>query len=91
MPRGSRKLGLSKMNMLGMGPLMIRYIMKKKNVDSLDTLIGQAQLVGVRIVACQMSLDLLGLKKEELIDGIEIGGVASYLAAAERANVNLFV
>ncbi|MBS3949358.1 MAG: DsrE/DsrF/DrsH-like family protein [Peptococcaceae bacterium] len=91
MPKGSRRLGLSKMNMLGMGPLMIRFVMKQKNVDPLEQLIEQAKQVGIRIVACQMSLDIMGLKKEELIDGIEIGGVASYLDAAERANVNLFI
>ncbi len=91
MPRGTSKLGLSRMNMLGIGGKMIRKVMQAKNVDSLEALIGQAKLMGVRLVACQMSMDVMGIKPEELIDGVEIGGVASYLAAAEESNVNLFI
>jgi CoA-disulfide reductase len=91
MPRGSRRLKLSKMNMMGMGPMMIRKIMKDKNVNSLEELITAAMDSGVEIVACQMSMDLLGLKKEELIDGIKIGGVGYYLGEAEDSNVNLFI
>lgn len=91
MPRGSKKLGLSKMNMAGMGPRMIRMVMRKKNVDSLESLIQQALDSGVRLVACQMSMDIMGLTREELIDGVELAGVASYLDAAESADVNLFV
>ena len=91
MPRGSQKLGLSKMQMFGMGPKMIRFVMKNKGISSLEELIGQAQAAGIRIVACQMSMDVMGIKAEELIDGVEIGGVASYLGAAEEANVNLFI
>ena len=91
MPRGSKRLGLSKMNMAGMGPRMIRNIMQKKNVASLEELIQQAKDSGVRLVACTMSMDLMGIKAEELIDGIEYGGVASYLAEAEESDVNLFI
>lgn len=91
MPRGSRRLGLSNMNMGGIGGKMIRYIMNKKNVSSLEDLIAQAKAQGIRIVACSMSMDVMGIKEEELIDGIEIGGVASYLAAAETADTNLFI
>lgn len=91
MPRGSRRLGLSRMNMAGMGPTMIRNVMSNKNVASLEELIEQAKETGVRLVACTMSMDVMGIKKEELIDGIEFGGVASYLAAAEEADVNLFI
>ncbi|KPU44547.1 SirA-like protein [Oxobacter pfennigii] len=91
MPRGTSKLGLSKMNMGGMGGKMIRYIMDKKNVFSLDELIEQAKVQGVRLVACSMSMDIMGIKEEELIPGIEIGGVASYLASAETADTNLFI
>ncbi|MDK2932476.1 MAG: hypothetical protein PWP27_286 [Clostridiales bacterium] len=91
MPRGSKKLALSKMNMGGMGSKMIRYIMNKKNVASLEDLIEQAKAQGIRIVACSMSMDVMGIKKEELIDGIEIGGVAAYLGAAETADTNLFI
>jgi len=91
MPRGARKLVLSKMHMLGMGTAMMKGIMKKKNADSLETLIGKARLAGVRFVACTMSMDMMGIKKEELIDGVEEGGVAMYLDHAEAGNVNLFI
>ncbi|MEX1308419.1 MAG: FAD-dependent oxidoreductase [Eubacteriales bacterium] len=91
MPRGTKKLGLSKMNMLGMGSVMMKYIMKKKNVATLDELIESAKANGVRMVACTMSMDVLGIEKEELIDGIEYAGVASYLGAAESSDTNLFI
>ncbi len=91
MPKGSKKLGLSKMNMAGMGPLMIKMLMKQKNVTSLEGMIKDAMDNGVKIIACQMSMDLMGFKPEELIDGVEIGGVATYLGAAETADNNLFI
>ncbi len=91
MPKGPQKLGLSKMNMGGMGGKMIRYIMRKKSVSSLEELIQQAKRQGVRMVACSMSMDIMGIKEEELIDGVEIAGVASYLGAAELADTNLFI
>jgi peroxiredoxin family protein/rhodanese-related sulfurtransferase/TusA-related sulfurtransferase len=91
MPKGSQKLKLSQMSMGGLGGKMIRYIMKKNNVTSLEELIEQAKNQGIKIIACSMSIDLMGIKKEELIDGIEIGGVATYLAAAETADTNLFI
>lgn len=91
MPRGSTKLGLSRMNMAGMGPKMIRMVMKNKNVDSLETLLQEALKSGVRLVACQMSMDIMGITAAELIDGVELAGVASYLDAAESSDVNLFI
>ncbi|NLG15755.1 MAG: FAD-dependent oxidoreductase [Fibrobacter sp.] len=91
MPRGPSKLSLSKMNMGGMGATMIRYIMKKKNVYSLQVLIDEALRNGVRLVACTMSMDIMGIKKEELIDGVEFGGVASYLNVADNSGYNLFI
>lgn len=91
MPRGADKLKLSNMNMGGMGLAMIKGIMKSKNVPSLPEFIESAQKAGVRMVACTMSMDLMGIKKEELIDGVETGGVAMYLERAESGNVNLFV
>ncbi|MBS4534136.1 DsrE/DsrF/DrsH-like family protein [Clostridium sp. D2Q-14] len=91
MPRGSKKLGLSRMNMAGMGSKMIRKVMNDKNIDSLEELMKKAQENGVRIVACAMSMDVMGITKEELIDGVEISGVANYLGAAEESNVNLFI
>lgn len=91
MPRGSKKLKLSNMNMMGMGPKMIRMVMKNKNITSLEELIKSAMDSGINIVACQMSMDVMGLKKEELIEGVEIGGVGYYLGEAEDSNVNLFI
>lgn len=91
MPRGSKRLGLSKMNMMGMGPKMIRMVMKNKNVNSLEELIQAAIDSGIEVVACQMSMDIMGIKQEELIDGIKIGGVGYYLGEAEDSNVNLFI
>jgi len=91
MPRGSKKLGLSKMNMAGMGPKMIRKVMNNKNISSLEDLIKQAINSGVNIVACTMSMDVMGITKEELIDGIDYGGVAAYLGAADESDVNLFI
>ena len=91
MPKGSKKLKLSQMNMGGMGPKLIRKIMKDKNVASLEELIKSAIDSGVEIVACQMSMDLLGFSSEELIEGVKIGGVGYYLGEAEDSNVNLFI
>ncbi len=91
LPRGSKKLKLSKMNMGGMGTAMMKKIMNDKNVDSLETLIQKAMKSGVKIVACTMSMDVMGIQAEELIDGVELGGVGAYLGDAEESNVNLFI
>ena len=91
LPRGTGKLTLSRMNMGGMGTKMMKSIMKQKNVDSLDELIRKARGAGVRLVACTMSMDVMGIHPEELIDGVELGGVGAYLGDAEESNVNLFI
>lgn len=91
MPRGAKKLKLSNMNMSGMGPKMIKGLMNKNNVPMLEELIQQAIDGGAKIIACTMSMDLMGITADELVDGIEYGGVAAYLDAAEDANVNLFI
>ena len=91
LPRGAGKLSLSKMNMGGMGTAMMKKIMKDKNIDSLEDLMKKAMENGVKIIACSMSMDVMGIRKEELIDGVEIGGVGTYLGAAEESNVNLFI
>lgn len=91
MPRGSLKLGLSKMNMGGMGTKLIRGIMNKKNVDSLEDLMKLAMDNGVKLLACSMSMDVMGIKREELIDGIEIAGAARMLANAEESDMSLFI
>lgn len=91
LPKSSDGLSLSKMNMMGIGSKMIRGIMKKKNIDSLESLIQQAMANGVEFIACQMTMDMMGIKKEELLDGVTVGGVASYMQKAEESKVNLFI
>lgn len=91
LPSSSLKLKLSKMNMGGMGTKVMRYIMNKKNIDSLESLRTQAIQNGVEFIACQMSMDVMGVKREELLDNVTIGGVATYMNRAEQANVNLFI
>ncbi|NTV88742.1 MAG: FAD-dependent oxidoreductase [Clostridiales bacterium] len=91
MPRGTYKLGLSRMNMGGIGGKLIRYIMKKNNVSSLEELVSQAKANGVRLIACNMSMDIMGIKMEELIDGVEMGGVATMLGSAEESDMSLFI
>ena len=91
LPSDSRKLKLSKMNMGGVGAKMMRFLMRKKGVDSLESLRQQAIDNGVEFIACQMSMDVMGVKREELLDGVSIGGVATYMSRADEANVNLFI
>lgn len=91
MPRGTKKLKLSQMNMGGMGPKMIRSIMKKKDISSLEELMQSAIDHGVHVVVCQMSMDIMGIKKEELIDGVEFNGVASFLGSCETSDATLFI
>ena len=91
MPRGSQKLGLSRMNMGGMGAKMIRGVMKNKNVSSLEELIQASIDNGVELVACSMSMDVMGIKEEELIPGVKIGGAAAMLANAEESDMSLFI
>jgi CoA-disulfide reductase len=91
MPKGVADLPLSKMNMGGMGAKMIHHAMERKNVDSLETLMKNAMDAGVKLVACSMSMDIMGIKSEELIEGVDIGGVAAYLGDAEDSGLNLFI
>ncbi|MHB9023522.1 MAG: DsrE/DsrF/DrsH-like family protein [Armatimonadota bacterium] len=91
MPRGAGKVSLSKMHMGGMGTAMMQHVMKTKNVPTLPEMIAEAQEFGVKFIACTMSMDVMGIKEEELIDGVEFGGVAAYLGSADEANVNLFI
>ncbi len=91
MPRGSKKLKLSKMHMAGMGTAMMKKVMNDKNVDSLEELMKKAMDNGVKLIACTMSMDVMGITREELIEGVEFAGVASYLGEAEESNVNLFI
>ena len=91
LPGSSRKLKLSKMNMCGIGAGMMRNLMKRKGVSSLEELRSQAIEAGVEFIACQMSMDVMGVKREELLDCVTVGGVATYMERADKANVNLFI
>ena len=91
LPSDSTKLSLSKLNMMGAGAKMMRFIMKKRGVDSLEELRQQAIDNGVEFIACQMSMDVMGVKREELLDEVNIAGVATYMQRAEQSNVNLFI
>lgn len=79
------------MNMMGIGSKMMRFLMKKKKIYSLESLIAQAREQGVEFIACTMSMDVMGVKKEELLDDVTLGGVATYLERTEEANLNLFI
>jgi len=91
LPSDTMALKLSKMHMMGIGSKMMRFIMKKKGIDSLESLRQQALDNGVEFIACQMSMDVMGVNAEELLDGVTIGGVATYMERADKSNVNLFI
>ncbi len=91
LPKTSVRMPLSKMNMFGLGNIMMRYVMKKKNVDSLPSLINQAIEQDIKLIACTMSMDVMGIQKEELRDEVEYGGVGTYIGDTENANHNLFI
>lgn len=91
MPKGAKQLALSKMHLCGMGSAMIKYVMQRKNVSSLPELIQSAITAKVRLIACSMSMDLIGIKREELLDNVEVGGVAAYLEQAGASGINLFI
>jgi peroxiredoxin family protein len=91
MPRGAARLKLSKMNMGGAGTAMMKHVMKQKNVESLPDLMAAARKGGVKIVACSMSMDVMGITREELVDGIEVGGVAAFLGESADAGMTLFI
>lgn len=91
MPKGTRKLGLSKMNFAGAGAPLMRKVMKDQNAMSLEELFESAREMDVKFVACTLSMDILGFKEKDMIDGLEYAGVAAYLGKADEANVNLFI
>lgn len=91
LPKSMKSLALSSMNFAGMGPKMMKFRMKQKNVDQLESMFAQARIAGVRMIACQMSMDIMGITAAELLDGTEIGGVATYMEAASSSGVNLFI
>ncbi|WP_028896994.1 FAD-dependent oxidoreductase [Prevotella sp. HUN102] len=91
LPSSSKKLSLSKMSMMGIGDSMMRHIMKKRGINQLEELRQQALDNGVEFIACQMSMDMMGVDRRELLDNVTVGGVATYMERAEEANVNLFI
>ena len=91
MPRGAGELKLSQMNMAGFGTRMIKKIMAKKHVMDLPELMHSAQAQGVRLIACTMTMDLMGVKKEELLPGVEYGGVGTFVASADSSRSTLFI
>jgi peroxiredoxin family protein len=90
-PKGPLKLATSKMNFGGIGPRLFRYMMGKKNVESLPALIDLSREMGLKIIACQMSMDVMGIKKEDLLDGVEVGGVAAMLSDSFNSQTSLFI
>ena len=90
-PSSSLGLGTSQMNFFGIGAAMMRSMMKEKNIASLEELMDVARELGVKLMACTMSMDVMGVTKEELIDGLEYGGVAAYMADASQSRVTLFI
>ena len=90
-PKGPDSLPTSKMNFGGIGPKLFHYMMEKKNIASLQTLVDTSLEFGVKIVACQMSMDVMGIKREDLIDGIEFGGVAAFLGSSFNSTTSLFI
>jgi len=91
MPRGPQKLHLSHMNFAGIGPKLMKKAMAAQHVASIAEMIETAREQGVKMIACTMSMDVMGIKPEELIDGVELAGAATYLVEADEANVNLFI
>lgn len=90
-PKGPDKLATSKMNFGGIGPKLFKHMMGQHKVESLRSIMEMAVECGVKIVACQMSMDVMGLKKEDLIEGVEVGGVAAFLGSAYSGDVSLFI
>jgi peroxiredoxin family protein len=90
-PSSSESLGVSKMNYFGIGATMLRSMMKRQGVSSLEEMVELARDLGVRMMGCTMSMDVMGIDKDELFDGIELGGVAAFMGEASRARVSLFI
>ena len=90
-PASSEHLGVSKMNYFGIGARMFRTMMKEKNVSSLEELFAMAKDLGVKMVACEMSMDVLGVEREDLLDGLEYGGVGTFLGEAASSRLSLFI
>src|SRR5512142_131063 len=90
-PSSTESMGVSKLNFFGMGASMLRTMMKEKNVTSVEEMMAMAQDLGVRMIGCTMSMDVMGIQREQLLDHIELGGVATFMAEAAQARVSLFL
>jgi peroxiredoxin family protein len=90
-PRSSQMLPVSKMNYFGVGAKMLRSMMKEKNVSSLENMISLARDLGVRMIACEMSRDVMGISESELVGGLECGGVATFFAESLKSRTSLFI
>jgi peroxiredoxin family protein len=91
LPDGPQAVPTSRMNMAGMGPQFFKYLMQQRNIQSLPNMIALAQELGVKMVACEMSMGVMGVTRAELLDNIEYGGVARYLGDASKSKVTLFI
>ncbi len=90
-PVGSRGLGVSKMNFGGVGAKMLRAMMRQQGAPQIEEMMQLTRDLGVRIVACQMSMDVMGIRQDELIEGVEVGGVATFLGDATKSKTTLFI
>lgn len=90
-PKGPKKLSTSKMNFGGIGPMLFQYIMKKRNVQSPKDMIESSLQLGLKVIACQMTMDIMGIKKEDLIDNVEFGGAATFLSNSFNSGTTLFI
>ncbi|MFM1904386.1 MAG: coenzyme disulfide reductase [Planctomycetota bacterium] len=91
LPSGPGSVPTSRMNMAGMGPAFFKMLMKQKNVQSLPEMLEMVRELGVRLVACEMSMGVMGVSREELLPDIDYGGVATYLGDAARSKITLFI
>lgn len=91
MPKGSASVPTSRMNMGGAGPVFFKHLMKQRNITTLPSMISMAQEMGVRLVACETSMGVMGVTRQELLSGIDYGGVATYLEDAAKSKVTLFI
>jgi peroxiredoxin family protein len=90
-PSSTESMGVSKMNFFGIGASMLRTMMKEKNVTSVEDMMAMARDLGVKMIGCTMSMDVMGIEREQLLDDVELGGVAAFMAEAARARVSLFL
>jgi peroxiredoxin family protein len=90
-PGGPAMAPTSKLNMGGMGPLFLKHLMRKSNVQSVPEMLALAQELGVELIACQMAMGVMGISEDELIEGVSYGGAATYVGHAARSRLTLFI